>query len=225
MDLTTCTKSILAAALALALAGCGASTTTESTGPAAVTTFESRLTAVAAQAGLDVAAWQACRAVASADSRITEDMTVGFGAGVRGTPTFLVNGEAIVGAQQAGTFRTAIQAARSRAQASGLPASTYYATTFPGVPVGTSPVSGPADAWVTIVEFSDFECPYCALVQPTLDTVLTGAGSDVRLVFKHFPLSMHAHARPAAIAADCAHAQGRFWEFHDLVFAGQATLF
>jgi protein-disulfide isomerase len=62
-------------------------------------------------------------------------------------------------------------------------------------------------------------------VQPTLDAVLAGAGSDVRLVFKHFPLSMHAHARPAAIAADCAHAQGRFWEFHDLVFAGQATLF
>jgi protein-disulfide isomerase len=91
--------------------------------------------------------------------------------------------------------------------------------------VGTSPVSGPSDALVTIVEFSDFECPYCGRVQPTLRTVLSGAGSDVRIVFKHFPLSMHAHARPAAIAADCAHAQGRFWEFHDLVFDGQATLF
>jgi protein-disulfide isomerase len=219
-------KSILAATLVFALAACGTSgTTAEGTGPATGATFESRLTAVATQAGLDVVAWQACRARANPDARIIEDMTVGVGAGVNGTPTFLVNGEMVVGAQAAGTFRTAIEAARSRAQASGLPPATYYATTFPGVPVGTSPVSGPSDALVTIVEFSDFECPFCSRVQPTLRTVLSGAGSDVRIVFKHFPLSMHAHARPAAIAADCAHAQGRFWEFHDLVFDGQATLF
>jgi protein-disulfide isomerase len=217
---------ILIAALALLLAACGTSgTTTESPGPAAGTTFESRITAVATQAGLDVAAWQACRGRANPDARIIEDMTVGVGAGVNGTPTFLVNGALVVGAQATAVFQDAIQAARARAQASGLPASTYYATTFPAVPVGTSPVSGPADALVTIVEFSDFECPFCARVQPTLRTVLSGAGSDVRIVFKHFPLSMHAHARPAAIAADCAHAQGRFWEFHDLVFSGQATLF
>ena len=93
------------------------------------------------------------------------------------------------------------------------------------VPVGTSPVDGPADAWVTIVTFSDFECPYCGTVQPTLATVLPEFGADVRLVFKQFPLSIHRHARPAAVAATCAHAQGRFWEFHDLVFAEQAALF
>ena len=93
------------------------------------------------------------------------------------------------------------------------------------VPVGSSPVNGPADAWVTIVAFSDFECPYCATVQPTLATVLPEFGGDVRLVFKHFPLSMHRHARTAAVAATCAHAQGRFWEFHDLAFGEQAALF
>jgi protein-disulfide isomerase len=93
------------------------------------------------------------------------------------------------------------------------------------VPVASSPVDGPADAWVTIVEFSDFECPYCAAVQPALVSVLQEFGPDVRLVFKNFPLSMHAHARPVAIAAECAHAQGRFWEFHDLVFAGHSALF
>jgi protein-disulfide isomerase len=219
-------KSILAATLVFALAACGTSgTTAEGTGPATGTTFESRLTAVATQAGLDVVAWQACRARANPDARIVEDMTVGVGAGVGATPTFLVNGEKVVGAQAVEIFRTAIEAARSRAQASGLPPATYYATTFPGVPVGTSPVSGPSDALVTIVEFSDFECTFCGRVQPTLRTVLSGAGGDVRIVFKHFPLSMHAHARPAAIAADCAHAQGLFWKFHDLVFDGQATLF
>ena len=93
------------------------------------------------------------------------------------------------------------------------------------VPVGSSPVNGPADAWVTIVAFSDFECPYCATVQPTLATVLPEFGGDVRLVFKHFPLSIHRHARTAAVAAACAHAQGRFWEFHDLLFGEQAALF
>jgi len=93
------------------------------------------------------------------------------------------------------------------------------------IPVGTSPVDGPADAWVTVVEFSDFQCPYCGAVQPTLKAVLSAYGPDVRHVFKHFPLSFHAHARTTAVAAECARAQSRFWEFHDLVFASQAALF
>ena len=93
------------------------------------------------------------------------------------------------------------------------------------VPVGNSPVDGPADAWVTVVTFSDFECTFCGAVQPTLAAVLPEFGADVRLVFKHFPLSIHRHARTAAVAAACAHAQGRFWEFHDLLFGEQAALF
>lgn len=93
------------------------------------------------------------------------------------------------------------------------------------VPVGSSPVDGPADAWVTIVTFSDFECPFCASVQRTLATVLPEFGADVRLVFKHFPLSSHRHARHAAVAAWCAQEQARFWEFHDEVFGGQAAIF
>lgn len=92
------------------------------------------------------------------------------------------------------------------------------------VPVGTSPVSGPSDAWVTIVEFSDFECPYCAQAHATLGTVLPSFGPDVRLVYKHLPLSLHAHARATAVAAVCAQAQGRFWQFHDRVFEGQRAL-
>ncbi len=92
------------------------------------------------------------------------------------------------------------------------------------VPVGTSPVRGPADAWVTVVEFSDFQCPYCAQAHATLATVLPEFGSDVRLVYKHFPLSFHARARPTAVASVCAQAQGLFWPFHDLVFARWAAL-
>lgn len=94
------------------------------------------------------------------------------------------------------------------------------------VPVGTSPVSGPADAWVTIVVFSDFQCPFCGSVQPTLASVIPSYGADVRMVFKNFPLtSIHPFARPAALGAECAHAQGRFWQFHDALFAQQGAVF
>ncbi len=86
-------------------------------------------------------------------------------------------------------------------------------------PIGDSPQRGPADAWVTIVEFADFECPYCRMEEPVLTAVAAAYPEDVRVVFKHFPLppSIHPHARQAAIAAECAHAQGRFWELHDLL--------
>ncbi len=83
------------------------------------------------------------------------------------------------------------------------------------VPVGDSPQRGPGDAWVTIVEFADFECPYCRVEEPVLQAITAAYGSDVRVVFKHFPLGFHPDAWPAAIAAECARAQGRFWEMHD----------
>jgi protein-disulfide isomerase len=97
------------------------------------------------------------------------------------------------------------------------------------VPLGDSPQRGPADAWVTIVEFSDFQCPYCGMVEPTIEQLLALYPTDVRLVSKHFPLPQHANARPAANAAECARAQGtspdgHFWEMHDLLFAHQGAL-
>jgi protein-disulfide isomerase len=212
------------AAAGLLATACGGDAPIAGT-PPQTGTFETRLADVALAAGLDVPTWQACRADPAMEARVVADMTVGVAAGVGGTPTFLVNGEMVVGNQPAAAFRNAIQAARIRAQSSGLAAADYYAATFPGVPVGTSPSTGPADAWVTVVEFSDFQCPFCAAAKGTLRSVLSTAGSDVRHVFKHFPLSSHAYARPTAIAAECARVQGRFWEFHDLVFSRQSSLF
>jgi len=92
------------------------------------------------------------------------------------------------------------------------------------VPLGDSPARGPSDAWVTVVAFSDFQCPFCARALPTLEQLLADYPADVRVVFKHFPLSFHAWARPAAIAAECAREQGAFWEMHDRIFAAQAAL-
>jgi len=84
---------------------------------------------------------------------------------------------------------------------------------------GVSPVRGLAKAAVTIVEFSDFECPFCRDVQPALKEVVEEYGDDVRLIFKHLPLEGHRNSLPAARAAYCAGEQDRFWQFHDAVFA------
>ncbi len=88
------------------------------------------------------------------------------------------------------------------------------------VPIGESPTRGPADAWVTIVEFGDYQCPYCGTVEPTLHQV-DSERPGLRWVWKDFPLPQHPRALPAAIAAQCAYSQGRFWEMHDLLFQHQ----
>ena len=90
---------------------------------------------------------------------------------------------------------------------------------------GNGPERGAADAPVTIVEWSDFECPYCKRVLPTLERLLEEYPTEVRLVFRHFPLhAIHPNAQAAAEAAVCAQDLGAFWELHDLMFEEQDTL-
>ena len=90
------------------------------------------------------------------------------------------------------------------------------------VPVGDSPTRGPADAWVTAVEFGDFECPFCGKAEPTINEVDAERPGVVRWVWKNLPLtSIHARALPDAVAAECAYDQNRFWEMHDLLFRNQ----
>jgi predicted DsbA family dithiol-disulfide isomerase len=84
---------------------------------------------------------------------------------------------------------------------------------------GVSPVRGAANPVVTIVEFSDFECPFCKQVQSVLKQLVETYGREVRLVFKHLPLEGHRNSLPAARAAYCAAEQDRFWQFHDALFA------
>ena len=83
-----------------------------------------------------------------------------------------------------------------------------------------APVRGVQEGSVTLVEFSDFHCPFCKRVQPTLDKLLERYPETVKLVFRDFPLdNLHPQARRAAEAARCAHEQGKFWEYHDILFA------
>lgn len=83
---------------------------------------------------------------------------------------------------------------------------------------------GDANAPVTVIEFTDFQCPSCAAMHPILETVLPSYGNKVRFVVRNFPLNKHAHARKAAEAADAANAQGKFFEYAALLFKNQAAL-
>jgi protein-disulfide isomerase len=86
------------------------------------------------------------------------------------------------------------------------------------------PSVGPANAPVTIVEFSDFQCPFCKRAEPALKQVQEKYGDKVRLVYMDFPLAMHNHALDAAKAGRCAEEQGKFWPYHDAMFADQSKL-
>jgi Na+/H+ antiporter NhaA len=86
-------------------------------------------------------------------------------------------------------------------------------------------IRGPADAPVTLVEYGDFECPYCGQAEPVIRELLAEFGKELRYVFRHLPLEdVHEHAELAAEAAEAAGAQGRFWEMHDLLFRNQDAL-
>jgi len=92
------------------------------------------------------------------------------------------------------------------------------------IPETTATKGAGASAKVTVVEFADFECPYCSHAAETMRVLAGRYGDRVRFAYRHFPLSFHPNARRAAEFAQCAHEQGRFWEFHDKAYENQRAL-
>ncbi len=92
------------------------------------------------------------------------------------------------------------------------------------IPVDGSPSMGPNEARITIVEFSDFECPYCSLAVKEVNSIMAAYPKDTKLIYKQFPLSMHANAPLAAAASLAANEQGKFWPMHDKLFANFRSL-
>lgn len=92
------------------------------------------------------------------------------------------------------------------------------------IDVGDSPVKGPKDAKVTVVVFSDFQCPYCAKGKDIVDQLAKEYPKDVKIAFKHLPLDFHPQAMPASKASLAAQKQGKFWEMHDYLFENQGKL-
>jgi protein-disulfide isomerase len=180
--------------------------------------------------------WDACRASAEAKARVDADVAQGASFHVPGTPTFVVNGTSSFGLPRApdtleALVARAVSAARDDAAAKQLLPTVYYQTAIVDlgtgdmpVPVGGAPAVGPADAWVTLIEWGDFECPFCRAAEAQVEQVFAAHSAEVRLVFKQFPLTdLHERALPAALAADCAGQQGKFWEMHDLLMRGDLS--
>ncbi len=93
------------------------------------------------------------------------------------------------------------------------------------LPLGSSDIKGAKDGMITIIEFSDYQCPFCARAEPIIAEALDAYPTQARFVYKHFPLeSIHPHARGASEAAVAAQKQGKFWEMHELLFENQRAL-
>ncbi len=206
------------------------------------------------RAGVTEAELARIRATGKAAAKIDADMDIAKAAGAMGTPAFFINGIFLSGAQPIDRFTAIIDDQIQKAKAvvaKGTPRSEVYTrlakeqhvpvaaravTTTPPPPpdttvhrvlVGGSPVRGKASALVTIVEFADYQCPFCGRVEPTLQKLGAEYGDKVRLVWKNSPLPFHHRAVPAAQLALEARAQkgdAVFFQVHDALFASQRHL-
>ena len=200
----------------------------------------------AVQLGLDLTAFRAALDGHAGKARVDEDLALARQLGVRGTPTFFIDGRPVMGAQPLAAFKQIVDDELARADGllrRGLPRDKLYATLLAGakpamasggdsaagaavfrVPTLDAPVRGGAQPKVTLVEFADFQCPFSTRVHPTLDALLKAYGPDLALVFRHNPLPFHQSAVPAALAAEAARQQGKFWEMHDQLYAHNTEL-
>lgn len=189
----------------------------------------------AADLGLDVAQFEACQEEERYIGEIETDLAVGQEQGVRSTPTFFVNDQILVGAQSLETFNQAIAAVQEGEEIAAQPDAEpeaeepMVAPTPAAIPVASENVAGAIgdpEAPVTIVEYTDYQCPYCSRhSQQTLPQIIENLVENGRVyyVLKDFPLdNLHPQARSAAAAARCAGEQDAYWEMHDALFDSQS---
>jgi len=156
---------------------------------------------------------------------IERDLAEAKGLGVTTTPTFFVNGRRLVGPQGYASLGAVIDSVLA-----GIPKSQRVQEEIvasgpaQAINLRHAPVKGPATAPISLVEFTDFECPFCADTAPIIPQLLAAYPTQVRFAFKHYPLPMHRESRLAHEAALAAGEQGKFWEMHDALFAGQDKL-
>jgi protein-disulfide isomerase len=120
--------------------------------------------------------------------------------------------------QAAQTVAKAVREGMARDQVEGIYKERFDAASAKAISLEGSPSRGPETAPVTLVEFADFECPFCQRIAPELDALWEKRQTAVRFVYKFMPLAMHPHGESAARAAIAAQAQGKFWEMHDQLF-------
>lgn len=163
-------------------------------------------------------------------AQVEKEINEAINEGVGATPTFFLNGYLISGAIPFDMFKTLIDYELSFGFASGKkPTEDVQKLISQGVIKieqkkevkieDNYPSQGPANAKITLVEYSDFECPFCATVYPTVKKIMESYSNNIRFIYKQFPLtSIHPNAQKAAEASLCALDQGKFWEYHDKLF-------
>jgi protein-disulfide isomerase len=178
---------------------------------------------------------------------IADDQKVAGQVGANGTPTFFINGRQLVGAQPANAFEAIIDEEIKKAdelikkgtplkdvytklmeQAAAAPKPAAGGDAAPegkaDVKLGDAPVKGSSSAPVTLIAFSDFQCPFCSRAVPVLKQLEDDYKGKLRIAFKQLPLPFHDKAHLAAEAALAANEQGKFWQYHDKLFANQQNL-
>jgi len=204
----------------------------------------------AAELKLDMKKFKAALSSHKFAALVEQDSKDGNAVGANGTPAFFINGRKVSGAQPFAAFKAIIDEELKKADAllkGGTKQDKLYATLndknvaeapkavlAAGAPapaegpvdiqVGSAPAKGDAKAPVTVILYSDFQCPFCSRVGSTLKQIEEKYGNKVRIAFKHQPLPFHPNARIAAAASMAAHEQGKFWEMHDKLFANQQKL-
>ncbi|MEL7370905.1 MAG: thioredoxin domain-containing protein [Myxococcota bacterium] len=209
---------------------------------------EDQLKSYASELGLDQSKIDAFLESGEPEKMIQEDQALARKVGANGTPTFFINGKQLVGAQPFPAFKKVIDAEMASAKAmitKGVKKADVYAQIIKDgrstpkprpqrkAPPATrqnvklednTPYKGGESPLVTIVEFSDYQCPFCSRVNPTIAQVQKTYGDKVQIRFRNLPLGFHKRAKPAAKAALAAHKQGKFWPMHDKLFANQKAL-
>jgi len=186
--------------------------------------------------GLDQAKFDTCLDSGKYQTRISETSNEGTILGINGTPSFFINGKLLIGAQPFSMFKAIIDKelgitteypAEIKDTISQMESSGYFSEEVKTVPVAdTDPTKGNVNAAITIVEFTDYQCPYCAryaietLPQIQKEYIDTG---KIKYVLKDIPLTSlgHANAEKAAEAALCSGEQGKYWEMHEKLFSSQ----
>jgi protein-disulfide isomerase len=185
----------------------------------------SDLVGYAKQIGLNLAAFQQALDHQTYRATIEGDLAEARGLGVTATPTFFVNGRRLVGPQGYASLGAVIDTVLAGIPASQrVPAEIIASGPAQQINLDHAPGKGPTTAPVSLVEFSDFECPYCGMAAPLARQLAEAYPTQVRFAFKHYPLPMHKESPLAHEAALAAGDQGKFWEMHDALFAGQDKL-
>jgi protein-disulfide isomerase len=199
---------------------------------------------VARELGLDMMKFRADLDAGTYLKQIKTDMADAEVLGISGTPTFFINGRPVIGSEPMSVFASVVDEELARAEMvrAKRPANLYAALVADGRTTGDTPDAdreetklddktayrvglglpghqlGPDDALVTIVEWSDFQCPFCQKMAPVLAHVREKYGDQVRIIYRHMPMAFHKNAMLAAEAGAAAAAQGKFWPFYDEVW-------